>query len=82
MALTRLHINAFRNIECAQLQPTRGINMLVGENGSGKTSILEAIHYLSVGALSVQTTRTVSFNITRSNLLYLVKQKIRSRHKT
>jgi DNA replication and repair protein RecF len=31
------------------MQPTNGINLFVGENGSGKTSILEAIYLLAVG---------------------------------
>jgi len=28
-----------------------GLNILVGENGTGKTTILEAISYLNVGSL-------------------------------
>ncbi len=49
MALTRLLIRNFRNIEMADLLPDTGFNFLVGPNGSGKTSVLEAIHMLGCG---------------------------------
>ncbi|GIU05665.1 DNA replication/repair protein RecF [Shewanella glacialipiscicola] len=49
MSLTRLNIEAFRNIQSAQLMPAPGINLIYGQNGSGKTSILEAIYFLGMG---------------------------------
>jgi DNA replication and repair protein RecF len=50
MPLTRLTISDFRNIGACQLAPeVLGFNLLYGLNGSGKTSLLEAIYYLSVG---------------------------------
>lgn len=49
MSLTRLHIDTFRNISSAQLNPGDGLNLIYGENGSGKTSILEAIYFLGMG---------------------------------
>lgn len=49
MSLNRLHIEAFRNISSAQLQPGEGLNVIYGQNGSGKTSILEAIYFLGMG---------------------------------
>lgn len=49
MALLRLQIHDFRNIQQAELLPGRGLNVLLGRNGSGKTSLLEAIHYLGLG---------------------------------
>ncbi|MGI1970487.1 DNA replication/repair protein RecF [Shewanella baltica] len=49
MSLTRLNIEAFRNIQSAQLIPAPGINLIYGQNGSGKTSILEAIYFLGMG---------------------------------
>ena len=36
-----------RNIKKIKLLPSSGINIIAGENGAGKTSILEAIHILS-----------------------------------
>ncbi|PLP21077.1 DNA replication and repair protein RecF, partial [Klebsiella pneumoniae] len=44
MSLTRLLIKDFRNIESADLALSPGFNFLVGANGSGKTSVLEAIY--------------------------------------
>ncbi len=49
MALTRLLIKEFRNITNADLMPAPGFNFLIGANGSGKTSILEAIYTLGHG---------------------------------
>lgn len=49
MSLTRLLIRDFRNIESADLQLSPGFNFLVGANGSGKTSVLEAIYTLGHG---------------------------------
>ncbi|ESB97925.1 recombination protein F, partial [Salmonella enterica subsp. enterica serovar Senftenberg str. 423984-1] len=46
MSLSRLLIKDFRNIENADLALSPGFNFLVGANGSGKTSVLEAIYTL------------------------------------
>ncbi|WP_298770998.1 DNA replication/repair protein RecF [uncultured Shewanella sp.] len=49
MSLTRLHIDTFRNIASAQLSLGEGVNLIYGQNGSGKTSLLEAIYFLGMG---------------------------------
>jgi DNA replication and repair protein RecF len=50
MPLTRLDITDFRNLAAITLEPLMtGFNCLYGLNGSGKTSLLEAIYYLSLG---------------------------------
>ncbi|MDT9587371.1 MAG: DNA replication/repair protein RecF [Candidatus Arsenophonus melophagi] len=49
MMLSRLLIHNFRNIESANISLKRGFNFLIGPNGSGKTSILEAIYTLGHG---------------------------------
>ena len=50
MALIRLDISDFRNLDSAKLEPiSSGFNLICGNNGSGKTSLLEAIYYLSLG---------------------------------
>ncbi len=48
MFLKRLHLLNFKNWEEAEFIFLDNINCLVGNNGSGKTNILDAIHYLSV----------------------------------
>ena len=49
MALSRLIITAFRNLQAVDFEPNHGFNFIVGNNGSGKTSLLEAIYYLGHG---------------------------------
>lgn len=47
-ALTRLQIQNVRNLQDISLQDLRRVNVFFGRNGSGKTSILEAIHLLGM----------------------------------
>lgn len=49
MYLKTLCLNDFRNIQALELHLEPGINVIQGSNGSGKSSILEAIYYLSRG---------------------------------
>ncbi|MGR5168778.1 DNA replication/repair protein RecF [Vibrio astriarenae] len=49
MPLSRLIIQQFRNIKACDITPSPGFNFLVGANGSGKTSVLEAIYLLGHG---------------------------------
>lgn len=45
--LTRLHITNFKNIAEADLSFSPNINALLGDNGMGKSNMLDAIYYLS-----------------------------------
>jgi DNA replication and repair protein RecF len=47
MRLEKLHLINFKNYIEATLDFSAKINVLVGKNGSGKTNLLDAIHYLS-----------------------------------
>jgi len=47
--LAHLSIKHLRNISSVSLVPHEKINLLLGDNGSGKTTILEAIHLLGLG---------------------------------
>lgn len=49
MALARLALSDFRNHEDALLAPGPGLVVLTGENGAGKTNVLEAVSLLSPG---------------------------------
>jgi DNA replication and repair protein RecF len=49
-ALVYLDISNFRNLVSVKMEPIPlGFNYIYGNNGSGKTSLLEAIYYLSLG---------------------------------
>jgi len=49
MSLRRINIQNLRNVVEATLFPSPHINIIYGKNGSGKTSILEAINVLGLG---------------------------------
>lgn len=48
MTLSRLHISNVRNLQAIKLDSLRRVNVFYGANGSGKTSVLEAIHLLGM----------------------------------
>ncbi|MFI5149753.1 MAG: DNA replication/repair protein RecF [Bacteroidia bacterium] len=48
MFLKELSLIDFRNYQEAFIKPGPGINCFTGDNGSGKTNLLDAIHYLSL----------------------------------
>lgn len=49
MALLSLQLSQFRNIVALAVTAHPEFNLIYGENGSGKTSLLEAIYYLAHG---------------------------------
>lgn len=49
MTLKRLSIQNLRNLENVDIVPSARVNLIFGENGSGKTSLLEAINILGLG---------------------------------
>ncbi|OUL56300.1 DNA replication/repair protein RecF [Pseudoalteromonas ulvae] len=57
MSLELLNVKHFRNLSDLSFNPVNGVNIIYGENGSGKTSLLEAIYYLSHG----KSFRTVKY---------------------
>ncbi|WP_119342645.1 DNA replication/repair protein RecF [Facilibium subflavum] len=63
MHLTHLNIHHFRNIVFADLPLHSRFNLIYGNNGSGKTSILEAIYFLSLGRSfrSAQLSRIIQY---------------------
>ena len=49
MRITELKLKNFRNYEDLELRPDPGVNLFFGRNGSGKTNLLEAVHYAALG---------------------------------
>jgi DNA replication and repair protein RecF len=49
MALDRITLNHFRNHAASRLEGTGHLNLLVGENGAGKTNVLEALYRFAPG---------------------------------
>ena len=47
--VTRLELAGLRCFSRAQLLPGPGLNLITGDNGSGKTSLLEALHLMAYG---------------------------------
>ena len=47
--IRELYIEYFRNIQALKIHPEEGINLIVGDNAAGKTSLLEAIYFLASG---------------------------------
>lgn len=49
MYIAKLCVQNFRNLETQSIDFAPGLNVLVGNNGMGKTNILESIYFLSIG---------------------------------
>lgn len=49
MHLLRLRLHNFRSYPQLVLLPPKGLTVLVGENGAGKTNLLEAVHLCCLG---------------------------------
>jgi DNA replication and repair protein RecF len=49
MYIKTLSLKNFRNYEDLDIQLSKGINILIGDNAQGKTNILESMYYCSIG---------------------------------
>jgi DNA replication and repair protein RecF len=56
LKLFQLDISNFRSHSEATLRPEAGVNLIYGRNGSGKTNLLEAIHYACLTKSFLATT--------------------------
>lgn len=71
MILKRLNILNYRNIASAELEFSPKVNCFVGQNGEGKTNVLDAIYFLS---LTKSMTNTVdSMNVRHGEELMMVQ---------
>ena len=49
MIIESIKLKDFRNYEEMRVNPHPGVNIFFGQNGSGKTNLLEAVHYCALG---------------------------------
>lgn len=49
MKITRAELEHFRSYEACALEPCEGVNVLLGDNGQGKTNVLEALYLCCTG---------------------------------
>ena len=49
MRVIRLTASGLRRFESVALEPVPGLNLITGDNGAGKTSLLEALHLMAYG---------------------------------
>ncbi len=49
MIIRQLRLQDYRNYPCLTFHPSPGITVLAGQNGAGKTNLLEAIHLCCLG---------------------------------
>ncbi|MDQ3270034.1 MAG: DNA replication/repair protein RecF [Pseudomonadota bacterium] len=49
MQVTRLEARNLRGFAAVALEPASGLNLITGDNGAGKTSLLEALHLMAYG---------------------------------
>jgi DNA replication and repair protein RecF len=74
MHLESIDLIQFKNHLKTTLQFSTQLNCLVGLNGSGKTNILDAIHYLSLTKSAVQSSD--SLNIAHGQEFFAIKGKL------
>ena len=68
MLVKQLKITGFRNINAVNLDTSKSVNIFYGANGSGKTSVLESLFYLS-RAKSFRTSRRLDLLKSDNNFL-------------
>lgn len=74
MPLTRLAVQGFRNLKHLSLDLNETANLIVGDNGSGKTSVLEAIYFLSHGRSFRTSTFSKIINYSEAQFTVHVKK--------
>lgn len=73
MYLKNLHVSNFKNIEQAEIDCSPVLNCFVGNNGEGKTNLLDGIYYLSM--CKSKFTSTDNVNIRDQEDFFMLKGK-------
>lgn len=81
MFLKALRLYNFKNYSETTLFPDPRINCFLGKNGSGKTNLLDAIHYLAFTKSAINTTDSQNIRIDESQFLVKGNFEINEREK-
>ena len=73
MHIDKIKINNFKNYISSEVSFSTEINFLFGNNGAGKTNLLDAIYYLSYekSAISSDDSDCINHNINYFMICYL-----------
>ena len=71
MKIKTLALQNFKNYENLALEFSEGIQLFLGQNGMGKTNLLDALHYLTFTKTAF--VNTDNQNIRKGALYFLVK---------
>lgn len=74
MYLERISINNFKAVKSMEIEFTPGVNLLIGDNGVGKTSILEAIAVVLSGMLKGMN-GVPTKNILQNDIHFVLEEK-------
>ena len=81
MYLQTIHLFNYRNYQNQELTLNRGINVLIGANGQGKTNLLEAI-WSCTGCRSFRGAKEKDFIGLKAQAMHLHLKFLRGLHRT
>jgi DNA replication and repair protein RecF len=79
MILQKISLTNFKNYEGIEIDFSKGLNCFTGLNGSGKTNLLDAIHYLSLTKSAFNSID--SQNIRHSTSFFAIRAEFESKNK-
>ena len=80
MTIKRLVLKDFRNYDSVSVDFDKGVNIIYGNNAQGKTNLLEAIYFCSIGK-SMRTNKEREV-IKMGKEIAKIKVEIAKQHKT
>ena len=81
MLLETLRLYNFKNYAEVELNPDPKINCFLGKNGSGKTNLLDAIHYLAFTKSAINPTDTQNIRFEETQFLIKGRFSVADRQK-
>ena len=72
MYLKKIHIKNYKAIKELDIELKHGVNLLIGDNGAGKTSVLEGIA-VALGGMFVNVAGVSTKNIIKEDVRFIIK---------